>query len=390
MIPIYLDHNATTPVAPEVREAMLPFLGEHFGNPSSAHAYGHTAKMAVERARGQVAGLLGCLPEEITFTSGGTESDNHALCGIVEATERSRFHIITSQIEHPAILQTCRYLETQGGEVTYLPVDGFGMVSPTAVAEAIAPHTALITLMHANNEVGTIEPLAEVGEIARAAGIAFHTDAAQSVGKVPTLVDELRVDLLTVAGHKLYAPKGIGALYTRAGTAVGNLLYGGGQENGRRAGTENVPHIVGLGAACELAQSEMAASTPRIQALRDRLHGLLERAPITPRLNGHPVDRLPNTLNLSFEGISSAALLAELPGVAASGGSACHEGREAPSYVLTAMGLPREVALGAVRLTLGRGTHPDEIDAAAEELTQAVGRLGGTLSRGQSAATQQL
>ena len=372
MKPIYLDCNATTPVAPKVLDAMLPYLREHFGNPSSSHSYGPTARAAVEDARAQVAGLLGCSPEEVVFTSGGSEANNHAIQGVVEAAGRRPCHIITSQIEHPSVLTTCRHLEARGVQVTYLPVDRFGLVSPDAVANAIGEQTVLITIMHANNEVGTIEPTRKIGVIARAHNIPFHTDAAQSVGKILTIVDELNVDLLTVAGHKLYAPKGIGALYIREATPVAQFIHGAGQENSRRAGTENVPYIVGLGKACELARGGLEAFVPRLRELRDCLHSLLEADPGGVHLNGHPERRLPNTLNLSFAGVDSTQLLTHLESVAVSTGSACHEGRSEPSEVLLAMGVSRELALGAVRFSLGRGTTQEEIAAAAREVSRAV------------------
>jgi len=365
---IYLDYNATTPLDPNVLEAMLPYLREHYGNPSSGHWFGAQARTAVEQARGQVAALLGADPWEIVFTSGGSESDNWAIKGIAEANRDRGDHIITSQIEHPAVLSTCRYLEGQGLRVTYLPVDGYGQVDPDDVSRAITPRTILISIMHANNEVGTIQPIAAIGAIARERGIYFHTDAAQSVGKIPTEVDQLRVDLLTVAGHKLYAPKGIGALYVRRGTRIAPLIHGAGHEGGRRAGTENVAGIVGLGQACAIAAQTMAETGERLRALRDRLHRGLAARVGGLRLNGHPTQRLPNTLNLSFEGLDAHALLAALPEIAASTGSACHAGATEPSPVLTAMGLPTEIALGAVRFSLGKQNDQQEIDRVVELL----------------------
>jgi cysteine desulfurase len=354
---------------------MLPYLRGGFGNPSSSHLYGQAARRAVERAREQVAALLGCAPEEIIFTSGGTESNNHALRGVVEAAGRESCHLITSQVEHPSILRTCAYLETKGVQVTYLPVDQSGLVSPGAVAEAIGDRTVLVTIMHANNEVGTIEPLAEIGAIAGVHGVLFHTDAAQSVGKIPTRVDDLGVDLLTVAGHKLYAPKGIGALYVRAGTPVARLMHGAGHEGGRRAGTENVPYIVGVGKACELAGDSLEERAIVMRELRDRLHALLAANPGQVHLNGHPEHRLPNTLNLSFEEVDSTALLSLAEGIAASTGSACHAGRAEPSSVLLALGVSPNLALGAVRFSLGRDTTGSDIGAAAREVADAVRRL---------------
>jgi len=372
---IYLDYNATTPLDPSVLEAMLPYLREHFGNPSSGHWFGAQAKAAVEQARGQVAALLGADPSEIVFTSGGSESDNWAIRGIAEANRDRGDHIITSQIEHPAVLNTCRYLEGQGFRVTYLPVDGYGQVDPDDVIQAITPRTILISIMHANNEVGTIQPIAAIGAMARERGIYLHTDAAQSVGKIPTDVEQLRVDLLTVAGHKLYAPKGVGALYVRRGTRIASLIHGAGHESGRRAGTENVAGIVGLGQACAIAAQTMAETGERLRALRDRLHQGLATRVGGLRLNGHPRQRLPNTLNLSFEGLDSNALLAALPEIAASTGSACHAGTMEPSPVLTAMGVPPEIALGAVRFSLGKQNNQQEIDQVVELLASKVAGL---------------
>jgi len=375
MQPIYLDYNATTPVDARVVEAMLPYLREHFGNPSSSHPYGVQAHTAVEQARGEVASLLGCAPDEIIFTGGGSEANNLAIKGIAEANRNRGNHIITTQVEHPAILEPCRYLERRGFQVTYLPVDRYGMVDPDAVAQAITPQTILITVMHANNEVGTIQPIPAIGRIARAHGIPFHTDAAQSVGKIATRVDDLQVDLLTVAGHKLYAPKGVGALYLRRGVQVEPLIHGAGHERGRRAGTENVAGMVGLGAACRLAGETLLETAGQLRTLRDRLHQGLMNYGVALSLNGHPVERLPNTLNLSFMGIDSSTLLAALPEVAASTGSACHAGQTEPSSVFLAMGTPRAVALGAVRFSLGRGTTREEVDQAVTFLLQQLSNL---------------
>ena len=372
---IYLDYNATTPVGPDVLEAMLPYLREHFGNPSSGHWFGVQAKAAVEHAREQVAALLGADPSEIVFTSGGSEADNWAIRGIAEANRDRGNHIITSQIEHPAVLNTCRYLEGQELQVTYLPVDGYGRVDPEDVTRAITSRTILISIMHANNEVGTIQPIAAIGAMARERGITLHTDAAQSVGKIPTDVEQLRVSLLTVAGHKLYAPKGVGALYVRRGTHMTTLIHGAGHEGGRRAGTENVAGIVGLGQACDIAAETMAETVERLRSMRDRLHDGLATRVDGLRLNGHPTQRLPNTLNLSFEGLDGNALLASLPEIAASTGSACHAGTTEPSPVLTAMGVPPEIALGAVRFSLGRQNDPQEIDQVVELLADRVAGL---------------
>jgi len=375
MQPIYLDYNATTPVDPRVLEAMLPYLREHFGNPSSSHEYGVQARAGVEQARAQVAVLLGCAPDEIVFTGGGSEADNLAIKGVAEAYRDRGDHIITSQVEHPAVLETCRYLERRGFRVTYLSVDRYGQVDPDDVARAITPKTILISVMHAQNEVGTIQPIAAIGEIARRHGVLFHTDAAQSVGKISTRVDELQVDLLAVAGHKLYAPKGVGALYIRRGLHVEPLIHGAGHEGGRRAGTENVAGIVGLGEASRLAGENLEEAAARLRDLRDRLHQGLTTHVEGVHLNGHPTERLPNTLNVSFAGVDSSALLAALPEVAASTGSACHAGLTEPSAVLLAMGVPRELALGAVRFTLGRWTTEEEVDQAVTLLAERLSAL---------------
>jgi len=372
MRPIYFDYNATTPVDPRVLEAMLPYLREQFGNPSSSHDYGVAAHAAIERSRGQVAALLGCTPEEIIFTGGGSEADNLAIKGIAEANQTRGDHLITAQIEHPAVLATCRYLERRGFRVTYLPVDRYGRVSPDDVQQAITPHTILITIMHANNEMGTLQPLAAIGDLARERGIPFHTDAAQSVGKLPTRVAELGVDLLTVAGHKLYAPKGVGTLFVRHGLRLEPLIHGAGHEGGRRAGTENTAGIVGLGEACRLAGEGLDEETARLRNLRDRLHQGLATQVGQVYLNGHPSERLPNTLNVSFAGVESNALLSLAPEVAASTGSACHAGRTEPSAVLLAMGVSPELALGAVRFSLGRWTTQEEVDRVISPLVERV------------------
>jgi len=369
---IYLDFNASTPIAPEVAEAMRPFLTDHYGNPSSPHWAGKPAKDAVEHARAQVAGLLGCSPQEIVFTSGGTESNNHAIKGVFLANRQRGSHIITTQVEHPAVLQPCRFLERLGAKVTYVGVDGFGQVDPDDVRKAITPETILISVMHANNEVGTVQPIPEIARIARECGVTFHTDAAQSVGKISVHVDELGVDLLSVAGHKVYAPKGVGALYIREGAKIEALMHGAGHEGGRRAGTENVLLDVGLGAACELARQHIGM--PNVLRLRDRFWELLqERFGERAVLNGHPTVRLPNTLNVSFRGRIGSDVLGALDGVAASTGSACHEGAMEMSPVLRAMGLPPQVGLGAVRLSLGRTTTEAEIEEVAGRLASLAG-----------------
>ena len=376
--PIYLDYNATTPIDPAVSEAMLPYLEEHFGNPSTSYAYGQRAKEAVEHARGQVAALIGATPEEIIFTSGGSESDNHALIGVALAHIQQGKHIITSRIEHPAVINTCRYLEERlSFKVTYLPVDRYGLVDPQDVRHTITRDTILITIMHANNEVGTIEPIEAIGEIAQEQGILFHTDAAQSGGKIEVDVNQLKVDLLTLAGHKLYAPKGTGALFIRNGTRTDPLIHGAGQESGRRAGTENVPYIVGLGAACDLARSALPDYKKKVKRLRDKLHAKIEigLGKDMVRLNGHPEHRLPNTLNLSLRGIAGEELLSRIPEVAAATGAACHAGATEPSGVLLEIGLSRELALGALRLTLGRWSTEEEVNLAAELIVEQAKRL---------------
>lgn len=377
--PIYLDYNATTPVDPVVAVAMLPYLTQHFGNPSSSHRYGHNAHEAMNTARVQVAQLLDCAPYEILFTGGGSESDNLAIRGAALALRDKGNHIITQVTEHPAVLNTCRALERwHGFRVTYLPVDAYGRVNPADVEAAIDGSTVLLTMMHANNETGTLQPIAEITEIAHRHGVLVHTDAAQSVGKIPTRIPDLGVDLLTIAGHKLYAPKGIGALYVRHGAQLEPVIYGGGQEAGRRAGTENVAYMVALGTACELAREQLEESEARLRRLRNALHHHMEEL-LAGRvtLNGHPVERLPNTLNISIEGIVGEEVLAAAPEIASSTGSACHEGSTDPSPVLTAMGLSRGRALGTLRLTLGRWSTATEIEYAARLLTKSVDYLTG-------------
>ena len=375
-VPVYLDYNATTPVDPRVRAAMLPYLGDQFGNPSSSHPFGRSAWTAVERARRQVADLLGCAPDEVVFTGGRSESDNLAIQGVAFASRARGRHIITSTVEHPAVINTCRYLAEQHGfDVTYVGVDQYGRVDPEAVLRVIRPDTVLISIMHANNETGTIQPIEEIGGIARSAGIPFHTDASQSVGKIPTRVSDLGVDLLTIASHKLYAPKGIGALYVRRGANLQPIILGGGQERGLRAGTENVPYTVALGEACEVAADLLHEEGKRERWLRDRLHGILAEEFDEVHLNGHPDERLPNTLNLSFAGVIGSDLLDVVPELAFSTGSACHAGSATPSPVLLQMGLAPDIALGAVRLSLGRYTAEAEVDEAARHLMRGVREL---------------
>ena len=366
---IYLDYNASTPIAPEVAEAMMPFLRQHYGNPSSRHWAATPAKSALDKARSQVAALLGCSPTEIVFTSGGTESNNHAIKGTYFALRERGNHIIVTQVEHPAVIEPCRFLERLGAEVTYLPVDGTGSVNPDDVRKAITPRTLLVSVMHANNETGTIEPIEEIARIARERGVLLHTDAAQSVGKTGTKVAELGVDLLSVAGHKLYAPKGVGCLYVRDGVRLEPLMNGAGHESGRRAGTENVLLAVALGAACELAAATLDSRGTLLAQLRDYFHtGLKDLFGEALHLNGHPTKRLPNTLNVSFAGRIGSDILACISEVAASTGSACHSGLHEMSPVLKAMGLPGSVGLGAVRFSLGRWTTKEELDAVLDLL----------------------
>jgi cysteine desulfurase NifS/selenium donor protein len=378
MKPIYLDYNATTPIAPEVAKAMAPYLYEHFGNPSSSHPYGVATKQAVEAARAQVAGLLGCQPAEVVFTSGGTESNNHAIKGVALGHRDASNHIITSAVEHPAVIEVCQWLEAQGFRVTVLPVDGYGLLDPADLERAMTPNTLLVTVMHTNNEVGTIQPIAELAEIAHRHGALMHTDAAQSIGKLPVDVDQLDVDLLSVAGHKAYAPKGIGALYVRTGVELAPLIHGAGHEGGRRPGTENVLEIVGLGHACQVAGRDLAKNMTHFQAMRDRLHeGLVrELGDDSVRLNGHLERRLPNTLSLSFRGVEANTLLSEIGDqVAASAGAACHADEIDVSAVLEAMAVPVEWAMGTVRFSVGRGTTAEDIDRAIQVVSDSVRRL---------------
>lgn len=368
---IYLDFNASTPVAPEVTAAMMDVLDTPFGNPSSDHWAGKPARDAVAKARSQVAALLGCEASEIVFTSGGSEANNHALKGAFFASRVTEPHIITTQVEHPAIINPCRFLERLGAKVDYLPVDRFGRLDPEDVRRAITPKTILISVMHANNEVGTTQPIAEIGRIARERGILFHTDAAQSAGKIPTNVGDLCVDLLSLAGHKLYAPKGVGALFVRSGIQLEPLIHGAGHESGRRAGTENILLDVGLGAACELAV--LLQNTQSTQELRDCFWNLL-KAKLGDRvvLNGHPVLRLPNTLNVGFSGRVGSEILIRLKGVAASTGSACHSGSVTLSPVLAAMRVAPEVGIGAIRFSLGRSTTREQIASVVDQLEQIL------------------
>jgi cysteine desulfurase len=372
--PIYLDYNATTPVDPAVVQAALPYLQAHFGNPSSTHAYADRPRRAVAAARQRLADLLGCAPGEVIFTGSGSEADTLAIHGLALALRGRGDHLITQATEHPAVLQACRALaERHGFHLSILPVDQHGRLEAATLGAAITARTVLVSIQHANSETGTIQPIRELAEVAHARGVLVHSDAAQSVGKVPVAVDELGVDLLTVVGHKLYAPKGVGALYVRHGVPLEPVLFGGGQERGLRAGTENVALIVALGVAAAIAAERLGAEQPRQRGLRDRLHQrLVERLAGAVRHNGHLTQRLPNTLNLSIDGVIGQQLLAAVPQLAASTGSACHAADPEPSGVLLAMGLARERALGALRLTLGRWTTQAEVDTAAELLAAAA------------------
>jgi cysteine desulfurase len=372
---IYLDYNASTPIDPVVVAAMRPFLEDHYGNPSSGHWASNGAKAALEAARGQIAALLGCHDDEVVFTSGGSEANNLALKGVFFKLRDRGNHVITTRVEHPAIIEPCRFLERLGAQITFLPVDGTGRIDPDAVRRAVTPRTILISIMHANNEVGTVEPIEDCARIAQEHGILFHTDAAQSVGKIATDVNQLGVDLLSIAGHKVYAPKGVGALFVRRRISLEPLIHGAGQEGGRRAGTESALLAVALGTACELAHD--LSPMDRVRGLRDHFWTELQKQ-FGNRvvLNGHPTHRLPNTLNVSLVGRNGAEILARLGGVAATTGSACHSGRVELSPVLDAMGVGPEVGMGAIRFSLGRGTMRDEIDAVVERLTVALAAAG--------------
>ena len=374
---IYLDYAATTPTHPEVVTAMLPYFTEAFGNPSSIYSYGQEAKGAIEEARAKLADLIAARPEEIVFTSGGTEADNFALKGVAFANESKGNHIITSSIEHSAVIETGKFLEKRGFKITHLPVDEYGMVDPNEVKKAITAKTTLISVMQANNEVGTIEPIAEIARIAREAKVYFHTDAVQTVGHIPVNVNELGVDLLSMSAHKLYGPKGVGSLYIRKGTKLIPFMHGGEQERRRRASTENVPGIVGFGKAAELAKQEMSQEAERITYLRDKLtKGLLERIDHT-RLNGHPLKRLPNNVNVSVDYVEgeSMCLNLDLEGICASTGSACSSASLEPSHVLSAMGLPPEQAHSSLRFTLGRWTNEEDIERVLDILPRIIAKF---------------
>jgi cysteine desulfurase len=377
--PIYLDYNATTPVDPRIVAAALPYLTEHFGNPSSTHHYGQAPLQAIRQARGEIARLLGAHPDEVVFTSGGSDSDTLAIRGAARANRHRGDHIITQATEHPAVLEACRSLGADGFRLTVLPVDHHGEVDPADLHRAITDTTALVSVMLANAETGTLQPIAELARIAHAHGALFHTDAAQAAGKIPIDVTELGVDLLTVVGHKMYAPKGIGALYVRARTSMQPTTHGGGQEHGLHAGTENVALIAALGAASRIAAECLPESARRLADLRDRLHQrLAELLPDRVSLNGHPNHRLPGTLNVSITNTRGADVLAATPGIAAATGSACHEGIDEPSPVLSAMGHPPERALAALRLSLGRWTTATEVDQAAQLIAAGVAHLART------------
>lgn len=390
--PIYLDYNATTPLLPEVAEAMRPFLDDVFGNPSSMHYYGLQARQSVEKSRRQVAGLLGCSPSEIIFTSGGSESNNLAIKGAVPANRERGCHIITSSIEHPAVVKVCQSLEERGFRITYLAVDSSGRVNPDDVEKALEPETVLITIMQANNEVGTIQPIPEIARIAKRNNVLFHTDAAQAAGKIPVDVEELGVDLLSLAGHKFYAPKGIGALYIRKGTRLRKQIHGAAHEFNLRAGTENIMEIAGIGRAAEIAGQNPEKTSAHLQKLRDRLEDSIIRRVSGPssssqkqvpgletiKVNGHPEHRLPNTLSLSFRGIEANLLIAEMADqLAVSAGAACHSENIDVSPTLKAMGIPMEFAMGTIRLSTGYFTTEEEVDKAAVIIADAAGRLKG-------------
>jgi cysteine desulfurase len=372
----YFDHNATTPVAEEALAAMLPCFRETYGNASSIHHFGQSARTLVERARHQVASLLHCRPREILFTSGGTESDNIAILGTVRASTKTRKHVITTTIEHPAVLNTCQALEKEGVDVTYVKVGSSGVVSLDDVRAALRPETMLISIMHANNELGTVQPLAEISRIAREAGVAFHTDGVQSAGKIPTNVEELGVDFFSLSAHKIYGPKGAGALHFRKGVEFGAIQFGGSHERGQRPGTENVPGIVGLGAAAELAGKSLEAEGKRLSALRDRLErGILERVDLAGVNGGSP--RVPNTASVHFEHVEGEALLIalDLRGFAVSSGAACSSGAVRPSHVLTAVGISADRAKSTLRFSLGKQTTAEQVDALLEAIPAVVGHL---------------
>lgn len=374
---VYLDNAATTALSPRVLEAMLPYFTQHYGNPSSVHAFGREAKQGLDKARDQVAKALHCDPSEVIFTGCGTESDNTVLLGVAQRYGNKGKHIITTNVEHHAILHTCEYLEKQGYSVTYLPVDQDGLVTAEQVAAAIRPDTILVSIMFANNEVGTIMPIQEIGAVCKEKGVLFHTDAVQAVGHIPVDVQAMHIDMLSLSAHKFHGPKGVGALYCRKGIRLPSYIMGGAQEKGRRAGTENVAGIVGLGAAIELATEQLEENRAKMTALRDRLMTGIQARISEVKLNGHPTNRLPNNVNFSFKYIEgeSILLMLDMNGIAASSGSACTSGSLDPSHVLLALGLPHEIAHGSVRLTLGDETTAEDIDYTIDVLEKTVARL---------------
>jgi cysteine desulfurase len=371
--PIYLDYNATTPIDPRVADAMIPYLRDHFGNPSSSHVLGRRARAAVDKAREQAASLLGARPQNIIFTSGGTEANNHAIIGAALTNRERGRHIVTTSVEHPAVSEVCRHLESRGFTITYVPVDGHGRVDPAQVAAAFTPQTVLVSVMHANNEVGTLQPVAEVAALAREHGILSHSDCAQSTGKIPVTLDGLGVDMIAVAGHKLYAPKGVGLLCLREGVALGNLMFGAAHEGGRRPGTENLLEIVGLGEACALAAADLEDEGNRLAASRDRIQEGLMAACGEATVHGHPSLRLPNTLSIGWPGATASAIIANTPGVAVSAGAACHgDGGVTISPVLAAMGVAPVLALGTIRISTGRMTTSEDVSGGLSALIAGV------------------
>ena len=373
MKPIYLDYNATTPIDLEVVDAMTPFLKEHFGNPSSSHYFGQKAKEAVEKARGQVADFLNCNTDEIIFTSGGTESNNYAIKGLAFALRNKGNHIITSKIEHPSVLESCNFLQSNGFDVTYLSVNEFGLINLTDVEKAITPNTILITIMHSNNEIGIIQPIEQISKLAKKHNIIFHTDAVQSAGKIPIKVTKLGINMLSIAGHKLYAPKGVGALYVKQDIKLTKLIHGAGQENNRRAGTENVLEIVGLGKACEIAGRDLSKNAAKMRAMRDRLYNGLREKIRDFKLNSQFENCLPNTLSISFKNIDANILLGKIINhLAVSSGAACHSGKPEVSGVLKALNVPYEWAKGTIRFSIGKMTTAEEIDSAVDIITENI------------------
>ena len=381
MSAIYLDYNATTPIDPRVAEAMLPYVHGLYGNPSSGHSFGLEARKGVDTARGQVANLLDCRPEDLIFTSGGTEANNHAIKGVALAHGNRGNHIITSSIEHPAVTEVCRYLEGQGFRVTYLPVNDCGLVDVGQLEMALTDETILVTIMHANNEVGSIQPIAQIAGASHRRGALVHTDCAQSVGKIPVKVGDLGVDLLSVAGHKLYAPKGIGALYIQPGVQLEKFMHGASHEQNRRAGTENVIEMVGLGMACQLIEDNLPVFADHMREMRDCLEQGLLATGADLRINGHPERRLPNTSSVSYRGVEADRILASLPTVAASAGAACHSDQVEVSHVLAAMGVPTEYAMGTLRFSVGRFTTRDEVDRAVAEVDGEVRKLATAIAQ---------